>query len=139
MSQKMAVWLKKERKLNNMLLGFKERFKEPILKGTKIHTIREDKHHRWQAGKLIHFAIGVRTKKYNQFYEKLCTGTRHIEIDPVEKKVFIIVNGTEQKYFNSDGIETLAKNDGFKNVNEFWAWFNKPFVGKIIYWTDFKY
>ena len=122
-----------------MILGFKEQFKEPIIKGSKIHTIREDSKHRWQEGKVIHFATGVRTKNYNQFKSGKCTGIRHIEIDPITKIVFIIINGTEKKYFTTEGIKILALNDGFDSVEDFWAWFKKPFVGKLIYWTDTKY
>lgn len=47
-----------------MILSFKEQFIPKILDGTKIHTIREDKKNRWEAGKKIHFATGVRTKNY---------------------------------------------------------------------------
>jgi len=30
-------------------------------------------------------------------------------------------------------------NDGFESLQDFFNWFNKPFRGKIIHWTDFKY
>lgn len=122
-----------------MVIGFKPQFVEPILNGTKLHTIREDSKHRWQKGMKMHMATGVRTKNYKCFAEKTCTGNRRIDIDPVNKKVSIIVNGSETKFFNETGIETLAKNDGFKSVDDFWAWFNKPFTGKLIYWVPEMY
>lgn len=35
--------------------------------------------------------------------------------------------------------KTLALNDGFESVKQFFQWFNEPFVGKLIHWTDSKY
>ena len=35
--------------------------------------------------------------------------------------------------------KTLAKNDGFENEEDFWQWFNEPFSGVIIHWTNFVY
>lgn len=122
-----------------MVIGFNKQFVQPILDGTKIHTIREDKHHRWKVCMQMHMATGVRTKKYKQFAKGTCTGTRRINIYPSEKKVSIIINSTEEKFFSKKGIETLAKNDGFASVEDFWEWFNKPFQGKLLYWTDIQY
>lgn len=33
----------------------------------------------------------------------------------------------------------FSKNDGFKTYEEFLAWFNQSYEGKIIHWTDFRY
>jgi DNA modification methylase len=52
-----------------MVIGFKPRFVQPILNGTKIHTLREDVLNRWQPGRVMHMAIGVRTTNYYQFNE----------------------------------------------------------------------
>lgn len=117
-----------------MILGFKKQFVEPIINGTKIHTIREDKTNRWKKDRVIQMSTGVRTKQYKQFAEKICTGVRSIEINPINKTVSMIVNGTEEHFFNDKGIDILSKNDGFNSSAEFWEWFNKPFKGKLIYW-----
>lgn len=122
-----------------MILGFKPQFVEKILSGSKIHTIREGIRSRWREGMKIHFATGVRTKNYKQFKEGICMGTRRIEIEPDSKTVFIIVNQTGVATFNNKGVETLAKNDGFDSVDDFWVWFNQPFSGRIIYWTKEPY
>ena len=63
-----------------MILGFNKRFPQPIHDKIKIHTIREDKHNRWKAGRIIHMATGVRTKHYYCFNQEICTGTQIIEI-----------------------------------------------------------
>ncbi len=124
-----------------MILSFKKQFKEPILKGTKKHTIREDKPNRWKVGNKIHFATGVRTKNYECFKEGVCVSVQEIEITrPVWSEY---LNDTIVRI---DGIaltekeqQQLAWNDGFTNLIDFWLWFKGDFKGKIIHWTDLKY
>ena len=141
-----------------MILSFKPQFKEPILIGSKIHTIREDKNNRWSVGKIIHFATGVRTKAYEQFDEGACKGVQVIEIeemimcaaeycfvhkfiDPKSNikhfKTFCVK--IDNRKLSTDEIKALAKNDGFADANKFFEWFNCNFKGKIIHWTDFRY
>lgn len=119
-----------------MILSFKKQFVDPIKNGTKIHSIREDKHGRWKAGRKIHGATGVRTKNYNCFFEEVCKSTQNFEIVYDEDLVFIFINNV---IAHQDQIEQLAKNDGFDSLEEFFKWFNGDFKGKIIHWTDFKY
>ena len=120
-----------------MILGFKERFKQPILTNKKIHTIREDIHNRWRAGMKIHMATGVRTKKYNQFAEQTCKSIQHIVIihlhdyDPIIR--------IDERQLSIDEIQQLAWNDGFENIAEFFLWFHSDFKGKIIHWTNLTY
>lgn len=125
-----------------MILSFKQQFKVPILEGAKIHTIRNDKSNRWRTGKKIHFATGVRTKYYDQFFEGECVSTQDIEINVYRDNVVgtcmvIIIDGRIIKDLKE--ISRLATNDGFVNIKEFYSWFNKSFKGKIIHWTDYKY
>lgn len=127
-----------------MVLGFKEIFVDKILSGSKIHTIREDKHNRWKPGKKIHFATGVRTKSYKQFYEGICTGTQTIHISREDSYgrtyVFISIDGKVPLQVNNGQVQQLAKNDGFVNLRHFLDWFDvEDFQGKIIHWTKFRY
>lgn len=124
-----------------MILGFKPEFQEPILKGTKIHTIREDKPNRWKAGNKIHYATGVRTKKYNQFKLGECVSVQQIEITrPIWSEYLNdAVVKIDGKTLTKEQQQQLAYNDGFSNLLSFWLWFNEDFKGKIIHWTDFKY
>lgn len=133
-----------------MVISFKDRFKEAILSGTKIHTIREDKHDRWKKGMKMNMATGVRTRNYNEFAEKNCTGTQKISIRYFDNKsrVEVVINdryigaayfGIKRIYCCVYELEILAHNDGFDSVDDFFAWFNKDFEGKIIHWTDFRY
>ena len=122
-----------------MVLSFKQQFISPITEGTKIHTIREDKHNRWKPGQIIHGATGVRTKNYNQFFEDVCQSVQTIEIkwkDDYLNNVKVIIDGRE---LNLDEKVKIAKNDGFKNLFDFFLWFDENFKGKIIHWTNFKY
>ena len=124
----------------DMILGFKKtfnnkptNFKEKILDGRKIHTIRIDKNNRWQSGKTIHFAYDTRTKNYDCFKIGQCISVQEIEI---------LFDGS----INVDGyaldrgdIKTLIKNDGFDNLMDFFYWFSEygsTFKGKIIHWTN---
>jgi len=126
-----------------MVLGFKSQFVKPILEGTKIHTIREDKNDRWKAGNKIHFATGVRTKDYCMFKLDKCVSVQRFEIRYPELefpsgKTFnqpkILVDGIWVNMFK------IALNDGFNNHIELLDFFkNRPFKGKIIHWTDFRY
>ena len=143
-----------------MVLGFEPQFVEPILDGTKIHTIREDKHNRWKPGMKIHFATGVRIKNYHQFKTAVCVSVQEIRIN--WRDIFIdgkslnhiipfihvgytkLLEGNSLKmYIPNEMISIneyrLATNDGFESIDDFRKWFNKDFTGKIIHWTDFKY
>lgn len=141
-----------------MILSYKQKFpwgkpthfEQKIKDGIKIHTFREDPHDRWKAGRHIHHANGVRTKKYNCFQEDDCVSVQSIQIQyqffhGLAADVKIIING-DLKYHQdglhvtgSDFLEELAKNDGFDSVEDFFRWFSSDFQGVIIHWTDFRY
>lgn len=126
-----------------MILPFKPQFQEPIITGTKIHTIRIDAHQRWYKGRVIQMATGVRTKNYNCFKEAICTGTQRIFMTYAYNDIIEI--SIDDKYIYDR--ESLAKADGFESYKEFFDWFyplimkNKDqcFSGRIIHWTDFRY
>ena len=124
-----------------MILGFKEQFEGRIKNGSKIHTIREDKHNRWKPGMTIHFAKGVRTKNYKQFHQGQCVSVQSIkikytDIKPFEKTIIVLI---DNRILSLNEISTLAVKDGFKSVFDFYDWFNKDFKGKIIHWTNLRY
>lgn len=133
-----------------MVLPFKKQFVQPILSGTKIHTIRLDKHNRWHAGKSIQMATGVRTKAYHQFNDdradiKKCISTQKIVIQWYK---FTTTSGEtivgpmveiDGKSLTALQIHELAVADGFDNIDQFFEWFNTDFEGKIIHWTPKNY
>ena len=122
-----------------MVIGFNPRFKEPILKKTKKHTLREDPHNRWKQGIKMHMATGVRTKNYNQFNEDVCKSTQKIEIIRTSDYLNETIVKVDGRKLTEPEIQQLAWNDGFDNLVSFWLWFDKGFIGKIIHWTDLKY
>jgi hypothetical protein len=143
-----------------MILSFKDQFILPIIKGTKIHTIREDKSNRWKAGNEIHFATGTRTPNYNQFYQDVCVSVQPIILVNHGNHVYCRIHTGVDAYIHNDCVEyentkwysghltktgllgDLCKNDGL-SWEDFKNWFvpkeGDKFVGKIIHWTDFRY
>ncbi|HBG39927.1 MAG TPA: hypothetical protein DDW85_00770 [Porphyromonadaceae bacterium] len=130
-----------------MIIGFKERFKNLILTGTKIHTIREDKHNRWCAGRILHMATGVRTKRYECFKEAVCISIQDIEITwddcivvSIDGKTFALLTKYDEAFdIGERELLELARNDGFESITDFLSFFKGDFTGKIIHWTDLKY
>lgn len=112
----------------------------PIICAPKIHTIRADKKDRWKVGNKIHFVINNRTKNRFQFAPVIpVKSIQKIEIVywmGCGDYPAVVIDGQSLK--NSD-VETLAKNDGFDSVEDFFSWFNSDFKGKIIHWTDYSY
>ena len=123
-----------------MILSFKEKFVPLILNGKKIHTIRYDSNNRWKPGRTIHFATGIRTKKYRQFHQSKCTGVQDIELLNAGDEIIIVIDYVV--VVNNDLLNRIANNDGL-NKEDFIKWFipkqKDVFIGKIIHWTDFKY
>lgn len=144
-----------------MVLGFKKRFVDRILKGTKIHTIREDKNNRWKQGNSIQFATGVRTKMYDQFMSGECISIQrfdilyHVPIDNsrvyricyiyIDDELFSTVSfyRNDRPVVNSHVLwfflKDFVKADGFDTIDDFLDWFSDDFSGKIIHWTDKTY
>ena len=146
-----------------MILSFKNQFIHPILSGDKIHTIREDGPDRWKAGNKIHFATGVRTKRYKQFMQGACVSVQAISLVNHGNHVYCRIQTGANRYIHNDCVEyehikwysghlkkqigggllgDLCKNDGL-DWEEFKKWFvpkqGNKFTGKIIHWTNFRY
>ena len=110
----------------------------------KLHTIREG--NRWKEGDLIHMAYGVRTKNYQQFNKGIPELERVKSVQKVEifygekfgafQAALVAVN---DRVLNERERKVLAINDGFKNLDYFYFWFNKNFIGQIIHFTDLRY
>lgn len=132
-----------------MILGFKKehppgtptRFKEKTLTGIKIHSMREDIHDRWQPGNSIQMAYGVRTTNYEQWNEgredlSVCVSTQKAQI---KWKGFDCTLTIDGRQLSQEELEQFAINDGFDDVVQFMAWFNKSKKYKIIHWTSKRY
>jgi len=137
-----------------MILGYKKlfpwnkptEFDHKIINGHKKHTIRVDHHDRWHTGRRINHCHGVRTKSFDNFYNNDCTGTQSINIYWIGNNAYVYVDhkliGRYNKVFQitrSKKLDTLAENDGFDSTADFFKWFDKKFIGKLIHWTDLRY
>lgn len=133
-----------------MILSFKQQFREKILKGSKIHSIRPDKSKRWKPGNIIHFATGARTKKYECFLIGECVSVQDIELRLYRSGLFLIsIDGKLPLHI--EPATELAKNDGFENIEDMYdLLFNMYCRNKkkfkvltlkmrLIHWTNLKY
>ena len=132
-----------------MILGFKQQFqdktptnfREKILSGEKIHTIRAGT--RWRAGMPIQMAYGVRTKNYDQFNVGRSKFERCTSAQPIFMTFdWILKISIGARYLGPKEMELLITNDGV-TISQFTNWFfpqgRFKFSGQIIHWTDFKY
>lgn len=112
----------------------------------KLHTMRQDEKNRWKPGMKIHAVVFNRTKKRFQFVPVMeCKAVQDIEIVYGDHRVEVFI---DCEYYDGvsmrddtehEELETLARNDGFKDKSGFFNYFKKGFTGKIIHWTDLKY
>ena len=124
-----------------MILSFsQDQFRDRILDGTKIHTIRQDRTERWKPGMVMHMWRG-NPRNVSKNPKEFCTRYRlvskqEIFISPKLKQVQITVDGDKKTVY--DMIE-LALNDGFDDEQQFWDYFTEDFKGYILHWTDYQY
>ena len=110
----------------------------------KLHTIRTDNSNRWKAGTNIHF----KTWSGKPYHSKNINFAPVIKVVSIQE-IEIIWNDEDNFRMTTpviyiDGvwfpkITTLATNDGFDSVEDFYSYFNKDYKGKIIHWTNLKY
>jgi hypothetical protein len=116
----------------------------------KLHTFREDKKDRWKPGTKIDFFINCRQKNMFRFAPVLpVVSTQKVEIKWIpltrplgERRPWVRIDGKNIftiDHFITEEMTQLALNDGFDNVEDFFAYFNEDFTGKIIHWTDLRY
>lgn len=141
-----------------MILGFKKKFpfgsheptnfEEKILRGIKIHTLREDLKGRWLPKCKIEMATGVRTKHYKQFNAERPDLQQKISTQEVrlvyKYGVSIWVDNHELR---GDAYQKFIINDGFDSYLDFLQFFfPKHLAGikeeknlRLIHWTDMRY
>ncbi|MEO6176960.1 MAG: hypothetical protein ABIP27_17535 [Flavobacterium circumlabens] len=121
----------------------------------KLHTIRLDKNDHWKKGRKIDFIINVRKKNMLRFAPVLpVVSTQKVEIKwyfnpgtnicriEIDNKGFAVAMwhvGFDKNPTYSPQLLAFVQNDGFDSVEDFFNYFDKDFLGKIIHWTDLKY
>lgn len=132
-----------------MILSFSsDQFKDKILNGEKVHTIRTDRSERWKKGQKIHFWRGnprnTKAKpKPHQFHEGSCCSVQKIEIDFIDEGYLPIKVVVDNNLLTPDQVNLLAIRDGFNDLAEMVNWFKdvapNGFKGRLIHWTKLKY
>lgn len=128
-----------------MFISFNPHFIKPILKGIKIHTIRRDIEGKAKPGEtlLLHDNLPIANgSNHHGFDFKSCVSTQTITITYIKLFPWYItgpVVKVDDRSLTPLEVHTLAVNDGFDNIEQFYNWFNTNFSGKIIHWTDKKY
>lgn len=108
----------------------------------KLHTIREDSKDRWKVRTMIDFFINCRQPNMFRFAPKIpVVSTQEIEIiyDKFFGENIYPDIRIDNMRLHPEKFETLAQNDGFDTIEDFLAYFDKDFTGKIIHWTDKRY
>ena len=126
-------------------LNFQKRFVADVESGKKPHTIRPMRKRPFRVGDRLYLKTGQQTKHCRSFGETDCTRVDGIRIYSDDR--IVIVNGLplQEKSNIIDkplDIESLALNDGFKDVDSFFEFFgpryNFDFQGQIIWWDPEK-
>lgn len=112
--------------------NFKARFADDVENGRKRQTIRKNRKRQTKPRETLYLYTGMRSKKCRKLLEVTCKSVEPIKIYSdlrirVGKKQLTIVD-----------VEALALSDGFKNVSEFYNFFENqyglPFNGELIKW-----
>lgn len=101
--------------------GFKERFRDPILDGTKGGTIRADRKRHARSGEQLQLYTGMRTKQCKLICRLPCLAVEPLELvlrDPQSVRI-----GGRRILVRVDDLHIFAAFDGFRNFSEmieFW-------------------
>ncbi|GAF06043.1 hypothetical protein [Saccharicrinis fermentans] len=132
-----------------MILLFEKQFIEPIQKGIKIHTLREDIHNRWHQGKLIHYKAwsgkGYRSPMIDIIKPSNVISKQHVFMSTYQGRLDISIASKE--LFGWSERNEFAINEGFVSWEAFEDYFydmvdkreDSCYSPKLIHWTDKRY
>lgn len=125
-------------------LNFQDRFADLVASGLKPHTIRRRRKHPIKPGQTLYLYRGMRTALCRRLRKPLpCLQVTPIQIDAIRRTVRL---GSGSLYYpyemevmlTDPETLTLAKRDGFRDLDDFYAWFGNThggqFVGDLIEW-----
>ncbi len=117
-------------------LNFQMKFVPMIVSGEKKQTIRKERKNRIKPGDKLYLNTGMRTRACTRILTTICTAVDYIYFTDV-RGMDIAVVGNRQLSWGE--MEVLAKADGFKDVTEFFRFFNRQygpdFEGVIVRWA----
>ena len=114
-----------------MNINYKKEMERALANGVKLHTIRQKPR---EVRTIMNHIVYPYHKERGCVLSNLCTETQMITIEPSSRT--IKVDGRE---LSKVDIERVSINDGFETMDDFWTFFNEPYQGMIIHWTDTKY
>ena len=115
-----------------MNINYRKEMERALASGVKLHTIRQKP---IAVGTMMnHIVYPYHKKERRCVLSNFCTSTQMILIDPTLK--MIEVDGKRLSDFDT---EIVVKNDGFTSIDDFFFFFNEPYQGMIIHWTDTRY
>ena len=114
-----------------MNINYKKEMERALANGVKLHTIRQKP---IAVGTMMNHIVYPYHKERRCVLSNLCTATQMITIEPSSRT--IKVDGRE---LSKVDIERVSINDGFETMDDFWTFFNEPYQGMIIHWTDTRY
>lgn len=123
------------------VLMFEKRFWEPIVSGTKVHSIRPTRKRPIVPGELIRLrgweGAAYRSKQMT-LCEEICIDVRNIWIDLQG----IVVEGFD-RIDEPQELDLFAQTDGFRDWNDMRSYrnlfYNLPFAGDFIQWGPNKF
>ena len=131
-----------------MLLGFKKRFVEPILIGTKVHTMRKDRRVQPKIGERLYMYTGLRTSSCQKITDKeILISTQRVHI---KGSLNLGVAGMnvwiDGRNLSNIEINEFVKFDGFTDQTDFASfWLEGKKNGRfaailtLYHWTDLRY
>ena len=114
-----------------MNINYKKEMERALASGVKLHTIRQKP---IAVGTMMNHIVYPYNKERRCVLTNFCKSTQMITIEPSSR--IIKVDGMVLSKFD---MERLSKNDGFETMEDFWSFFNEPYQGMIIHWTDTRY
>ncbi len=130
-------------------MTFDKQFVEPIQKGIKLHTIRQDVTNRWKKGVSIHFKHWTGRPYHSPMADiipvKPVVSKQRVFMSITQGRVCISIDSKE--LFGYPERNEFAINEGFENWEAFENYFypivedmeDEVCTAKLIHWTDKRY
>ena len=122
-------------------LSYHKQFASLVQSGDKLQTIRATRKVPIVAGDRLYHFTAMRTKHCRRLGVSTCSSVLEIDIISVRTRAVCLQVGPQggQRRLCNEEIEKLALDDGFENVESFWAWFTTTtdyFTGHLIQWSS---
>jgi len=105
--------------------NFKLAFAESVQIGEKAQTIRKRRKRPTQPGDTLYLYAGMRSKRCRMLRQEVCTEVVPIDIEPRR----VVVDG---EILDLDGLDGLARADGFDSIEALWAFFDDTYGLPLI-------